>query len=195
MVKRKSILLTLLIFGFATISFGNDVFKGMKVDQTLDVKEKVYLMKDLLAKTGDLFATRDSGKHEVIEYNYQLLFDSLNEKSLIGLYPIVHVAFEDLYNQEAFFNALSNEDNPLAIRKLLIENYSMTEAYLFNDALMLRFINQFGQQTEVEMMSPLFREGKIYVVLGVVLIIFTVLIGMLFRLNGRMNQLEKEVES
>ena len=58
--------------------------------------------------------------------------------------------------------------------------------------LLLLHFSLFAQQ-EVEMADTLRSEGKIYVVVAIMLVIFVGLIGYLFRMDRKVSRLEKKI--
>lgn len=170
-------------------SFADDVFRGMHIDNSLDAKSKVYLVKDLLHKTQALFSNLDSTNHPIISSIYDLYIDSLSAKSVLNLYPSIHKGLAEDYKNEAFVTELNAITGEKEIRNFIVNHFEIGQALKFNQAIQLRLIKSHASSVEVDMMDPMYKQGKLYVVIGVILTIFTVLILTLIRLEKKINQL------
>jgi len=60
--------------------------------------------------------------------------------------------------------------------------------------LLLTNVFAFSQNTESEMADPMYANGKIYVVVGVVVIIFIGIIAYLIMIDRKVSKIEKELK-
>lgn len=85
-------------------------------------------------------------------------------------------------------------ESELSLLKKNYLNWKMKKIHktLVTLILLLLHFSLFAQQ-EVEMADTLRSEGKIYVVVAIMLVIFVGLIGYLFRMDRKVSRLEKKI--
>ena len=161
----------------------------------VDEKTKVYLFKDLFYKSADFKESIyiDSINHVDVNPNewVKVVIDSMSAKASLQFFPFIAENFimKHKDNQE-LIASVENHDSK-TFRTILVDQFNQDDAKVLNQELLIFLTQNANKAGKVEMSSFMFKEGKVYVVVSVLSIIFTGIVLYLFSLQKKINQLKK----
>lgn len=184
-----------LLFTAVILSFVSKA--EIKINQldTINVGTKFNIFKDLFYRSAELTnqlrlndsTTVDTENGKWIEY----LADSLSNRSCVDFFPdIIEIYITKVSDKESIQTSFESGDFK-TFRKELVENLTKDYADALNSRLLNSVVESTNAKQKPEMASFMFKEGKIYVVVGVLCLIFAGIVIFLFTLQKKINSLSK----
>jgi hypothetical protein len=182
---------TLLVFLSALTVQGQINSKQL---DTLSTETKVFLFNDLILKSIDLeskIELNDSTFIPVDNYWLSEMNQHLSNRTKLEFFPIISDDYIKSFSENPELISVFQKGDEKVIRTFLVDHFELVNAKSLNKALITFVSKSKMESVKVEMASSLFMEGKIYVVVGVLIIIFLGIVLFLFSLQKKVNDLKK----